>query len=58
MIHGMMKGMCHTTKMEISSSGGETVERKGGRKEKLRERERERNERNEEKEGGSSLFWR
>ena len=44
MIHGMMKAMCHTTKMEISSSGGEMVKRKGGKK-----RERERKERNEEK---------
>ena len=41
--HDMMRAMCHTTKREISSSGGETVGRKGkgGNKRKEREKERE-----------------
>ena len=40
--HGKMRAMCHTTKREINSSGGETVGRK--------EREKEREERKEKKE--------
>ena len=50
--------MCHTTKMEISSSGGESMERKGKREREERKRKKrkekrkgERKERKRKKEG-------